>query len=457
VGHAWYVREEAFLCIAHLKPVEVSEDDWNNIINLATTGGTLGIVDEIRSTALKALVDNHIHAALPTLQNLYDQSNEVSNDDYDWVKAIRALTMACAALGSNALIPKAIENLFLDGRHERDAASQTLELIARRMGGVENIARELLAQAKLDSQSADPWHSLKEHRNPAIVRWSLIHGASETNEQAKELVELLGNDDYGIRTEASNELAKVLPKIKESVMKLLNATFLEPNNTQLQRTWCAFTLSRLGQEINSIFPVEQRVEMKELWQTPWPFEIDPLIRNTIVHAYGGHPGEIGTDARYHLEQKLISGYTAEQATADRNQLIDALQTAGVTVTSTEDCGDHHQQGGGTFWVLGLGKEANSNELYVSELGKFICYVDVYRSSNGTIPQKNFNIGPKTKEIKDPAQVVEQDVCIKVAAELGFVFLDHECLQLKVPGLNVYFFGHHREPLAIQDLLFYWQD
>lgn len=455
-NHAWYVRQEAFLCIAHIKPVEVSEDDWNNIINLATAEGTLGIANEIRSAALKALVDNQIHAALPILQNLYDQSNEISNDDYDWVECMRNLTMACAALGSNFLIPTVIEHLFDGSWYKRDAAVETMELIAKRLAGVENIARELLAQAKLDSQSGDPWHSLKDHLNPAVVRWSLIHAPSETNEQAKELVELLGNDDYGIRTEASNELAKVLPAIKESVIKLLNATFLEPSNTRLQRTWCAFTLSRLGQEIDSIFPVEQRVEMKELWQTPWPFEIDPLIRNAIVRAHGGHPGEIGTDVRYHLEHKLTSGHTAEQATADRNQLIDALQTAGVTITSTEDCGTHHQQGGGTFWVLGLGKEANSNELYVSELGKFICYVDVYRSSNGTSSHKNVNIGPKTKAIKDPAQVVEQDVCKKIAAELGFTFLDHECLQFKVPGLNVYFFGH-REPLPIQDLLFYWQD
>ena len=75
----------------------------------------------------------------------------------------RKLMLACAVLGSNSLIPNVIEELSNRWWHHREAATQSMDLIATRMGGAENIAKELLAQAKLDSQSVDPWNALKEH------------------------------------------------------------------------------------------------------------------------------------------------------------------------------------------------------------------------------------------------------------------------------------------------------
>ena len=455
-NHAWYVREEAFLCIAHLKPTDILDDDWSNIIAFTVAEGILEIDGEIRSAALKALVDNQTQHALPALQNLYDQSGDCSKfeDEFenDWIDSRRKLMLACAVLGSNSLIPNVIDELFNRWWHHREAATQSMDLIATRMGGAENIAKELLAQAKLDSQSADPWNALKEHPNFAVVRWSLIYAPGETVEQFEELIELLGHENWGIRTEAANEIAKVPTTMEQATKKLLDSTFQDQSTSRLKRSWCAYALYRLGQKVDSIFPAEQREEMKEVWQTPWPFKINPAIRNAIVWAYG-HPDEPGTDVRYHLEQKMTIEYQEEQATADRNQLIDALQVAGVAVTSVQDCGDYHQQGSGTYWILGLGREASSNQLYVSTLGKFVCYVEVSRHSTETSYSEGYNFGPDKTEIKDEAQASEQDVCNKVAAELGFIFLDRTCLQLTIPGLKVYLFSHDEPP--IRELLFYW--
>lgn len=47
--------------------------------------------------------------------------------------------------------------------------------------------------------------------------------------------------------------------------------------------------------------------------------------------------------------------------------------------------------------------------------------------------------------------------LKLFAEYyGYTVLSEDLLRTQFDGLNVYFFGS-REPLDIQDLLFYWQD
>ena len=222
---------------------------------------------------------------------------------------------------------------------------------------------------------------------------SLIYAPGETVKQFEELIELLGHENWGIRTEAANEIAKAPTSMEQATKKFLDSTFQDQSTSRLKRSWCAYALYRFGQKVDSIFPADQREEMKELWQTPWPFDINPAIRNAIVWYYG-QSDEPGTDVRYHFEQEMTIGYQEEQANADRNQLIDAIQVAGVAVTSVQDCGDYHQQGSGTYWILGLGREANSNQLYVSTLGKFVCYVEVSRRSTETSYSEGYNFGPR---------------------------------------------------------------
>jgi hypothetical protein len=132
------------------------------------------------------------------------------------------------------------------------------------------------------------------------------------------------------------------------------------------------------------------------------------VRAAIVRQYV--PGARDTDPRWMLEAACLPDREPEDVLTDAVAALAPYRPA-----SPVTAGDHHQQGEGTYHVVGT----TAGNVLVSTLGRF------YWSEN--IPELP-----------------------------GFRRVDDALGAIEVSGLPVFFFGD-RAPLTVHDLLFYWQD
>ena len=132
------------------------------------------------------------------------------------------------------------------------------------------------------------------------------------------------------------------------------------------------------------------------------------VRAAIVREYV--PGTRDTDPRWMLEAACLPDHEPDDVlTAALAELAPLAPAPPMTA------GDHHQQGEGSYHVI----DTVAGRVLVSTLGRFF--------SSDDIPELP-----------------------------GFRRIDDTLGGIVVTGLPVYFFGA-REPLSVQDLLFYWQD
>jgi len=157
-----------------------------------------------------------------------------------------------------------------------------------------------------------------------------------------------------------------------------------------------------------------------LCEVPSP-DIPRDVRQAILSAH--LPGERTTDPRH-----LVEGLTLERHDLDAraelpHQARQALLAAGLAAGEPTPIGVVHSQGGGSYDLLDVGE----GQLAICTFGPF---------ARATTPVS-----------EEATMVLER---------AGFRIIDDELAGRVVEGLPVYYFGN-REPLTVQDLLFYWQD
>lgn len=145
------------------------------------------------------------------------------------------------------------------------------------------------------------------------------------------------------------------------------------------------------------------------------------VREAILCEY--LPGERATDPRHILEGLRLDLHDPDARAEFPEKARRALLAAGLPVGELTPIGAEQGQGGGSYDLL----EVEDGQLALCTFGPF---------AQATTP------------------VSERATMALEAA--GFRVIDDDLAALVFEGLPVYYFGD-REPLTVQDLLFYWQD
>jgi hypothetical protein len=144
------------------------------------------------------------------------------------------------------------------------------------------------------------------------------------------------------------------------------------------------------------------------------------VRLAILREYA--PGQRQTDPRWTLEALCVELPPAPDAVAQLQRALAALKGCGLHPEAPVEAGDFHQQGAGTYHRIAV----DGGYVQVSTLGPFVT-------------------------IDTEASAAEAAL-----VDAGFRCVDAALGRLTVAGLHVYSFGA-REPLTVEELLFYWQD
>lgn len=177
--------------------------------------------------------------------------------------------------------------------------------------------------------------------------------------------------------------------------------------------WALVVLHRHGVDIRAEWEAlgSPRIELTGVPQD---------VREAIVRHYS--PGQRETDPRWILEAALLGPATEptdEEEAAHVGRAETTLREAGLKPEKPRHAGEVRHQGGGTFYEI----ETAVSTVTVSTLGSFFAAT-----------------GP----------------AVKVLQDAGWRLIDERLGGIEFEKLHVYFFGR-RDPLPVQDLLFYWQD
>lgn len=447
----WYVRQEALFCLCNPPCANLPTNfEWSSIIDIVVSNET----GELRSAALDVITSHRHVEALPRIQSI-ELSGSPDGRLENWFDGQSKLQMARAALGDSGMYINTIQKTFNPWSHTKQDAYRSMQALAETHGGLVNVAKAIAADAGITTKESeeDIWVSLSSYPNFAVQRWAIENLETRSDRSVSHCVDQLGSSDWGVRKSASDALVRTK---SISIDHQLRDVFGNEAVSQVLRSWAANTLIRRGNDAFDLFDVSSQ-ETRELWRVPWPFPIDERIRTAIVSHYA-IDSEEGTDIRYLIEAELLDqpDYDDPKAASDRNRLVGALREAGIPVTAAKECGDYHQQGGGTFWVVNLGDESDSNQLFVSTLGPFASYINVQRHQSETSSSTSWEPASSTEDLPAAKQVKEMQLCQQIATNCGYIWIEGDGLFQSVPGLNVYFFGN-REPLRLYDLVYYWQD
>ena len=457
----WHVRREAFKCIGDLPSKEsLGQKQWEQVANAIRPQEKES--EWHQDEPLWAIVDLGVTSVYPILhsmleshlQNLANASpEELHEHKYEWSNATRRLKLATAVLGNNELVPYVIEQLFSVRQYDEREAKRAFKQVESRFGGVDRVAKELLQQEEIEFKADDVWSPMAQHSNPAVVRWSMLQIPKDHPAYESNLLSQLSNPDWGIREEACKLIQRFSENNDSFAPKPLWDMLSNEANNQVTRSWAGRALLNFGVSIDEIFPIDSREKDKELWYVPWPFEADSAVRRAIVSEYGGYY-TFETDIRYKLESEMYERYEKEDATSDRESLLTALRTGGIKVANVQSAGDFYAQGWGTYWIIRLGDERDSSEIFVSTLGPIVSFNRVHRYKAKYSKGSSWTVGETVEGFKKEAQKTEKQRVEEIARQVGFSIVEKDLLEKVPPGLNFKFFSNFG-PQEINDLIYYW--
>ncbi|MGW4648207.1 hypothetical protein [Kitasatospora sp. NPDC004289] len=185
--------------------------------------------------------------------------------------------------------------------------------------------------------------------------------------------------------------------------------------------WAAYTLHELTDDLAELRRLyselgSPRVEVPGL---------DEELRRAVLHEYAPWC-QVATDPRWRVEALSSPPPEPVDQEGQLARAVAALDAAGLSPRPPVHCGEDNQQGDGTYHVIRYGEEEAEEQVRISTLGPF-------------------------------ATGEDDDCAARPPLEAaGLRWIDGETGSVMVTGLHVYYFGA-RGPLALDTLLFYWQD
>ena len=109
---------------------------------------------------------------------------------------------------------------------------------------------------------------------------------------------------------------------------------------------------------------------------------------------------------------------------------------------------------GTYWIIRLGDERDSSEIFVSTLGPIVSFNRVHRYKAKYSEGSSWTVGETVEGFKKEAQKTEKQRVEETARQVGFSIVEKDLLEKVPPGLNFKFFSNFG-PQEINDLIYYW--
>lgn len=363
-------------------------------------------VAEIRRALLEVLSeDAAVAGSIPLLEWL--RAQEGREQAYGMEEAILA---ARARLGDRAAVPRLATLAYDPWWHRRQVGEAAIDALVEAYGlaavlralGVDELEALICAGARPE----DRLLGLRlAHRQGLPIDAALADGEVAVARAAFELM----IDGSGATDEA------LLARAAEGREAAAQWRGLEPPPTR-HAGGCFWSLCVLAQRGHDV-----REQWRALGSSRMDYEGVPEdVRLAILRQYV--PGQRQTDPRLLLEAACVELPPAPDEAEQLARATAALAGAGLSPATPTPAGDLHQQGEGTYHAI----ETSEGRVDVSTLGPFV---------------------------RSEAEVVRAREAL---ASAGFRVLDDVTLGVRITGLPVYFFGS-REPLSVDDLLFYWQD
>lgn len=432
---SWYVRRQA---VYFLKGRRIN----HLILRLMPLLEETGLQGEIRAAVATALGQQQIYEAHPLLLNLY---RSLSSGDSQrlggWTYAEADLLEALGYLGEAEVLRPLLSLQYHPYKSRRLSGQRGLQQLIRHLGGLEG-ALALLdnkAQGAVDARLA---RLATGEANDAVRRWATEQLAALDSELTiRVLCERLADPSWMVAHAAIQKILELPEPPVTRLKAILEDTHLMAPNTRL---WAAYGLLKLGETVSP-----------ELLGTisGYPLALEPQVTPEVRRAilqFWARDSEPGTEVGWLVEAQTLPDFN--EYTPPFEQLRQELSKRGLNVSGPLYCGELYRQGRGTFWVLqsrsSQDKKLYFYTLYLTLLGPF-AHLNVLASEDETANSADIPFNNKTPE--ETRQLYRE--AIEAA---GLTWLDETVTSYVFPGLNIYFFGS-REPLPVNDLLFYWQD
>ncbi|WP_406858827.1 hypothetical protein ABZO31_00710 [Streptomyces sp. HUAS MG47] len=297
------------------------------------------------------------------------------------------------------------------------------------------LAGDLTAAEDLAVLAASPWRRTQEAGETGLDALVAHHGL-------QKVLTRFGEDRpedrlfrLRMRYRAGQDVTYALADPDRTVAHLAHTlahdadalrAFLTHAPTTESALWAVLALHELTEVTKDTEDTEARAETRRLYKALGSPRVevpglDEELRVPILHEYAQRSQRL-TDPRWRVEVLCAEPPAPHDVDAWLSRATHALTSAGLAPSPPVDCGAYHQQGGGTYHVIKFGDSA----VRISTLGPY-------------------------------ASAAESGMAARPPLEAaGFRWLDEDTAATKVTDLCVYYFGD-REALAIETLLFYWQD
>ncbi|GAA1943198.1 hypothetical protein [Kitasatospora viridis] len=297
-------------------------------------------------------------------------------------------------------------------------------LRARGLVGDRSATRELATLA------ASPWDHRRRYGQAGLEALVARYGVDEV---LGELGDARPEDRIfalRMRHRAGADVTDGLADPDRAVARLAQSLLTDPDRlrrylpqapTTEAALWTALALHRLTGESAETRAVYDRLGRPRV-EVPG---LDAELRGAIVHEYGTRCQD-RTDPRWRVEALCTEPPPLPDQDDQLRRASAALTAAGLDHLPPAYCGEYNHQGGGTYHVMEYDDEY---EVRVSTLGRFV--------TSAIDPDPD----PRYRHALEAA---------------GFRWIDEATGDILVTDLCVYRFGH-REPLTVEQLLFYWQD
>lgn len=431
---AWYSRRQ----VVYMLKARRNKALFAQLLPMLEESGLQG---EIRATVATGLGQHQVEEARPVLRSLYKALRKPEDHRLaGWTYAEADMLEALGSLGERETLRPLIALQYHPYQSRRLSGQRGLNQLIKHLGGLKE-AVNLLDKKPEDAIAAQLARLAASDQQETVRRWAIEQLVETGDPQTVAvLCDRLSDSSWMV----ANAAARKLTELPEAPLAHLKGMVENSITNTSARLWAAYVLLKRSQ------PVPQEL----LNSIPdYPYSLPPFIsteiRRAIVSCWA-ESSEPGTDVRWLVEGQTLPAFQAYEPPFER--LKAELQRRSLNTTAPRYCGELYKQGRGTFWVL-QSRTAYEGKLY---------FYTLYLTMLG--PFANLNVLVSEDDTANSAEIPFNDLTPdetrrayrEAAGAAGLTMLDTQVTSYVFPGLNVYFFGN-REPLPVNDLLYYWQD
>ena len=433
---SWYTRRQA---IAFIK----IRQNKTLLLDLLPVLEESGLPGDIRAMLALTLAEARLEEVRPVLLSLYHALPK-GNDRrlIGWTYAEADLLESLGLMGEPFTLRPLIALQYHAYPSRRLSGQRGLSRMVTHLGGLAETLKVLGSSAELNTTlEAGLLMLAATDAEDTVRRWTIEQlGLMLDEEAAKTLCQSLNDSSWMVAHAAAQKLIILL----DPPLSYLRYVVENPGLSSQMRLWASYVLLKLKQVVSP-----ELLNAIPSYPFKLPEFISAELRRVIIQCWTQN-SEPGTDVRWQVESQSLPPFQPYEPPFE--QLVVGLQQHGLKVSGPLYCGELYKQGQGTFWVL-QSRATDKGKLYfytlsLTMLGAF-AHLNVLVTEDEIGDNNEFPLSVLSLE-------ETRHIYREVTVAAGLTWLEDEITSHTFPDLNVYYFGN-REPLKINDLLYYWQD